>query len=110
MRDCASSRRIYYMGDVETIGERIRRERLDRQMTQRDLASKVEVGVPHISKVEAGRESPSDELLRRVATVFGLDADELLLVARRLPEGLVEDFATDPANALSFLREWKRSR
>lgn len=98
------------MADVETIGERIRRERLDRQMTQRVLASKVGVGVPHISKVEADRENPSDELLRRLATVLGLEADELLLVARRLPQSMSEEFATDPAEALTFLRQWRKSQ
>jgi transcriptional regulator with XRE-family HTH domain len=76
-------------------------------MTQRDLALKVGVGVPHISKVEAGRESPSEDLLGRIATAFGLDPDEMLLVARRLPPDIVEDFASDPTKALMFLRQWK---
>lgn len=90
----------------ETIGERIRRERLRLQMTQRALAESVEVGVPHISKVEAGRENPSDELLSRLADVFGVDAEELLLVARRVPDSLVEKLAADPREALAFLRTW----
>lgn len=96
------------MAEVETIGQRIRRERLARQMTQRDLASRLKVGVPHVSKVEAGRENPSDELLRRVADVFELDPDELFLVARRVPETLIEQMAIDPAHALSYLRRWNK--
>ena len=39
-------------------------------MTQRVLAERVGVGTPHISKIEAGRENPSDELLRNIAEVF----------------------------------------
>jgi transcriptional regulator with XRE-family HTH domain len=74
----------------ETIGQRIKRERLRLQLTQRQLATKVDVGVPHISKVEADRENPSDDLLRRLAKVFKVDADELLLVARRLPDRVAE--------------------
>ena len=97
------------MAEVEQIGDRIRRERLDRGMTQRQLAEAVNVGVPHISKVEANRESPSDELLARIAAVFGIDIDELFLAARRIPNEMVEDFATDPAEALAFLRTWKRN-
>ena len=75
-------------------------------MTQRDLAIAADVGVPHISKVEAGRENPSDELLTRLAVLFEVDADELLLVARRLPVELIEALAVDPSKALTYLRKW----
>jgi transcriptional regulator with XRE-family HTH domain len=39
--------------NTETLGNRIRRERLAKEMTQRELAKKVGVGVPDISKIEA---------------------------------------------------------
>ena len=54
------------MRNTESIGQRIKRERLKKSLTQRELAWKVEVGTPHILKVEAGRESPSDELLKKL--------------------------------------------
>jgi transcriptional regulator with XRE-family HTH domain len=92
------------VGDAETIGQRIRRERLARDMTQRDLAERVGVGVPHISKVEAGRESPGDPLLLRLAEVFEVEAEELFLVARRLPDEIAEEFAADPEKVLAFYR------
>ena len=95
------------VGDIEVIGQRIRRERLARSMTQRALAEAVGVGVPHVSKIEAGRENPSDDLLRRIAVVFGCDADEFLLVARRIPEDLMERLAADPRQSLEYLRQWK---
>jgi transcriptional regulator with XRE-family HTH domain len=95
---------------AEKIGDRIKRERLRLGLTQRQLADAVNVGVPHISKVEAGRESPSDDLLKRLAPVLGVEADELLLVARRVPDSLVEKLAADPADALAFLRTWSASK
>lgn len=79
-------------------------------MTQRVLAAAVRVGVPHISKVEAGRENPSDDLIVRMADVFGCDADELLLVARRIPSDLMDTLASEPSESLQFLRQWKASR
>ena len=97
------------MSDVELIGQRIKRERLSRGMTQRELAALVGVGVPHISKVEAGRENPSDDLLRKVAEVFGCDFDELMLVARRIAPHLMERLVADPAASLEYLRRWKGS-
>lgn len=106
LRNLAHNRVV---ADVETIGGRIKRERLAREMTQRDLAEAVGVGVPHISKVEAGRENPSDELLEKLAETFDLDVDELFLVARRVPEELVEKLAADPAAAAAYLRKWSTS-
>ena len=71
------------------------------------LLRRLAVGVPHISKIEAGRENASDELLRRIADVFECDFDELLLVARRVPPDLMEEFAADPTRSLEYLRRWK---
>lgn len=95
------------MSATESIGQRIRRERLVQDMTQRQLADAVGVGVPHISKIEADRESPSDALLRKIAETLGCDPEELLLVARRMPEGLMDKLVSDPAESLEFLRQWK---
>ena len=95
------------MDSIETMGQRIRRERLKRGMTQRDLAKEVDVGAPHISKIEAGRESPSDELLRSIAEVLDCDFEELLLAARRMPPDLMERLALDPKGSLEYLRQWK---
>jgi transcriptional regulator with XRE-family HTH domain len=94
------------MADGERIGDRIKRERLARGWTQRQLAEAVGVGVPHISKVEANRENPGDDLLERLAKVFKIDAAELFVAARRLPDGMIEKLALDPAAAVSFLRRW----
>jgi transcriptional regulator with XRE-family HTH domain len=94
--------------EAETFGARIKRERLGAGMTQRALAERVNVGVPHISKVEANRENPSDELIVRLAAVFDLDADELFLAARRLPPSLAEEMASDPAGALEYFRTMHR--
>jgi transcriptional regulator with XRE-family HTH domain len=92
------------MTEAESFGARIRRHRLDAGMTQRVLAGEVGVGVPHISKVEADRENPSDDLIVRLAKVFDADPDELFLAARRLPPALAEDMANDPAKVLQYFR------
>lgn len=96
--------------EAEAIGARIKRERLAANLTQRELAEAVGVGVPHISKVEAGRENPSDELLGKVAARLGIDPDELLLVARRVPTELLESLAASPSEGLAHLRTWKATK
>ena len=95
------------VGDIELIGQRIKRERLNRGMTQRALAEEVGVGAPHISKIEAGRESPSDELLRKIADAFDCDFEELLLAARRIPPDVMETLASDPQRSLRYFRQLK---
>jgi transcriptional regulator with XRE-family HTH domain len=70
------------------------------------LATKVGVGFPHISKIESGKESPSEELLQRIASALGASADELLLVANRVPEELA-DVVREKELAPQFLRMWK---
>ena len=91
----------------EPVGQRIKGERLRRSMTQRALAEAVGVGVPHISKIEAGRESPSDDLLEKIAAVFDWEFGELLLAARRVPSDLLDRFAADPEGSLEYLRKWE---
>jgi transcriptional regulator with XRE-family HTH domain len=93
--------------DSELIGDRIKQERIAAQLTQRELAELAEVGVPHISKVEANRENPSDELLHRLAKIFKVNADELIILARRVPDEVMDKLAQDPAGALAYLRSWK---
>lgn len=91
---------------AETIGKRIKRERMERSLTQRELAEQVDVGVPHISKIEADREQPSDELLERIASQLKIDPDELFLAARRVPDDVLDELARDPKKGLAFLRQW----
>ena len=93
---------------MEPVGQRIKHERLSRAMTQRELANEVGVGAPHISKIEAGRESASDELLRTIAKVLECDFEELLLAAKRMPPDLMDVLASDPRLSLQYLRQWKR--
>ena len=95
------------MDGCEPIGERIKRERLQRSMTQRDLAEAVDVGVPHISKVEAGRENPSDGLLLKIAAALDCDVDEFMLAARRVPSEMLDRLAADPHQAVEYLRQWR---
>lgn len=93
---------------IETLGQRIKKERLRLQMTQRDLADKVGITVPYMSKIEADKETPTEEKLAKLAKVLCLDADELTLAAGRMPSDVMERLAADPARALEFLRKMRK--
>jgi len=90
----------------EAVGTRIRRVRHERAMSQRELAAKVAIGAPHLSKLERDEEQPSEALLVRIAAVLDLDADELVLQAGLVPGWMVHALASDPARATRALRSW----
>jgi transcriptional regulator with XRE-family HTH domain len=60
----------------ETIGERLKRLRLERGLSQRELAAPG-VSYAYISRIEAGTRQPSVKALRRLAAKLGVSADYL---------------------------------
>ena len=60
----------------ETIGERLKRLRLERGLSQRELAAPG-VSYAYISRIEAGTRQPSVKALRRLASKLGVSADYL---------------------------------
>src|SRR3954465_12273009 len=60
----------------ESIGERLRRLRLDRGLSQRELSSPG-VSYAYISRIEAGARRPSVKALRKLARKLGVSAEYL---------------------------------
>ena len=73
-----------------TFGKRVRRLRQEKGWTLRDLAGKVSVGFTYLSRVENERlnygDYPSDALIHRLADALDADEEELLILAKRIPE------------------------
>lgn len=71
-------------------GERVRALRKAKGWSLRDLAEKVEVGFTYLSRVETKRlnfgDYPSDALIYRLADALEADEEELLMLAKRVPE------------------------
>ena len=71
-------------------GEKVRELRLAKGWRLRDLAEKVDVGFTHLSRVENERlnygDYPSDALIHRLADALEVDEEELLILAKRVPE------------------------
>src|SRR5947209_12819701 len=60
----------------ETIGQRLKRLRLERRLSQRELAAPG-VSYAYISRIEAGTRQPSVKALRRLAAKLNVSADYL---------------------------------
>ena len=63
-------------GPVETIGQRLRRLRHERGLSQRELAGPG-VSYAYISRIEAGARRPSVKALRMLASKLRVSADYL---------------------------------
>ena len=60
----------------ETIGERIKRLRLERDLSQRDLSSPG-ISYAYISRIEANARTPSVKALRKIAGKLGVTVEHL---------------------------------
>lgn len=73
-------------------GERIRELRKAHNLTQKELGDLVGVTFAYISKVENERldfgDYPSEALIGKLASALEADEDELMLLAKKIPESL----------------------
>ena len=71
-------------------GERVRELRHAKGWSLRDLAEKVKVGFTYLSRVENERlnfgDYPSDALIHKIADALEADEEELVVLAKRVPD------------------------
>ncbi len=70
-------------------GERLQELRKAKGWTLRDLAAKVGVGFTYLSKAENGKlafaDYPGEALILKLAAALDADADQLLIMAEKIP-------------------------
>ncbi len=85
---------------MPTVGERIREIRKSRNLTQRELADRVGINFTYLSRVENDRlddeQTPREETIQRIAKALDADADELLLLAKRIPDAYRDRILSRP--------------
>lgn len=85
---------------MTTVGKRIREIRKARNLTQRQLAEKVGINFTYLSRVENDRldddQTPREDTLQKIADALETDADELLLLARRIPDAFRDRILSKP--------------
>lgn len=73
-----------------TFAEKVRAARHAKKIDLRTLAAKVGVHFTYLSKIENAKldfgEAPGEQLILKLAAALDADADELLLLAHRIPE------------------------
>ena len=83
-------------------GERVRQLRQGKKLTLRALSARIGVGFTYLSKVENERLDfatyPSDDLIVKLAAALDADADELLLMAKKIPPQIRERVLQRPTD------------
>ena len=73
-------------------GEKIKELRKAKNLGQRALAEQVGISFTYLSKIEndklASAEFPSEDTIKKLAKALGADADELLLMAKKVPDSI----------------------
>lgn len=87
-----------------TFGEKIRELRKRKDLSQRDLAGRVDIDFTYLSKIENGKvPPPSDKVIRKLARELEADLEELLTLAAKVSqEELREAVAQDPRIGILF--------
>ena len=69
-----------------TFGQYLKKIRIEQKVSQRNLAIKVGVDFTYLSKIENDKlPPPSEETLRKIASELNEDADNLILMANKMP-------------------------
>ena len=86
IRLSADQRNIYHIGETMSFGGKVAEERKKLQMSQKELATKVEISPQYLNDIEHGKRNPdSDVLIEKLAKALRIDAAILYYLARRLP-------------------------
>ena len=63
---------------METLGERLRALRAEKDITQAQLAGSIFVSESYIALIESGKRNPSTAIVAKLSDFFGISADYLL--------------------------------
>ncbi|HRC25962.1 MAG TPA: helix-turn-helix transcriptional regulator [Alphaproteobacteria bacterium] len=92
----------------ETFGGRVRRKRMEKQITLRKFADMIDVSPTYISQIERDEfKPPVEDKIREIARVLGEDEDEMLGLADRVPSDLPGIIQKHPKEVATFLRTAK---
>ena len=79
--------------DFTVIGHRLKKARLDKKMTQEDLAEQLEVSVAFLSRIERGLSHVNLKRLSQICDILGVTEGEILNgTASSSQRYLVSDF------------------
>ena len=64
---------------MEKFGEKLRILRTQRGLTTRELGELLGVNQSHVTRIEQGKRTPNVAMVVRIAKIFGVSVDQLVL-------------------------------
>ena len=93
-----------------TFGQRLKQLRMDRKLSQKNLAEHLKITLPYLSQIEADLAIPSEPLARAIASYFREDEEGLVFLARRVPKQLDELMEKFPNATQAYFRRVNRRK
>jgi transcriptional regulator with XRE-family HTH domain len=85
---------------TRSFGQVIRERRRKLDLTQQELARRIETSVPYITLLETGARHPSDKVVHKLAEALALDPRELFFLANPETKALIsQEQRTSEASA-----------
>jgi transcriptional regulator with XRE-family HTH domain len=85
---------------MSKFGERLRKLRQAKKLSQKQLAARVGINYTYLSKCESEKLDfapyPGEDLIRRLAVALDADEDELLFLAKKIPADIRERVLARP--------------
>jgi len=91
----------------QSFGKRIKALRIERKLSQQELAAQVEIDAGYLSKIEAEKvPPPSEKVIERLSKALDTENDELMLLAGKSPKD-IEPIITNNSLIPGILRRSK---
>jgi len=88
----------------QTLGEIIREARLAKEKSLREVSKLLEITPSYMSDIENDRRVPSEEVLRNITNLLGLDFDHLMALAGRFGDNADRYMKKQPVAGVLFRR------
>jgi transcriptional regulator with XRE-family HTH domain len=88
------------LSQLQLLGEFIRSQRKQAQLSLRDLSERTNVSNPYLSQIERGLHEPSVRVLRSIALALNLSVETMLVRAGLLSEESADAGPTDTEQAI----------
>lgn len=94
-----------------TFGTTVRSARQETGYGLRELAERIDISPAYLSRIETSSIecTPSEDLIRSIASALNHDADELLRLAGRVPTDIKRYILTNPKVLRRLRREVRKS-
>jgi transcriptional regulator with XRE-family HTH domain len=95
---------------TESIAKALKVIRVSYELTQTELAQKLQICKSHLSEIESSAKKPSLALLLRYSEVFDLPLSSILFLAEHIDEGIdkTTEFISPKIIALlKFIQQWR---